>query len=186
MVWIFWELTISYKKFTILSLQNITNFLVIERIRWHFILYRFPTFGSIWERYIKSNKFHLKRVIGESILTFKYFYMVLSSEKKKHSKFPFPLSLILWHRRFKPLDSSPFINWSFIICPAWRRYARDTQRFLTRWSKEYVSELQTKVKWVNWFKLFSWFLSIMKIYQVYVDNQDGLADSSLGKTEFVE
>ncbi|GFV00806.1 integrase catalytic domain-containing protein [Trichonephila clavipes] len=39
-------------------------------IDWHFIPPSSPHFGGIWESGIRSVKFHLKRVLGETILTF--------------------------------------------------------------------------------------------------------------------
>ncbi|GFV39575.1 integrase catalytic domain-containing protein, partial [Trichonephila clavipes] len=41
-------------------------------IDWHFIPPSSPHFGGIWESGIRSVKFHLKRVLGETILTLEH------------------------------------------------------------------------------------------------------------------
>ncbi|GFV92970.1 hypothetical protein TNCV_1693631 [Trichonephila clavipes] len=55
--------------------DNGTNFVGARRNltkygNWHFIPPSSPHFGGIWESGIRSVKFHLKRVLGETILTF--------------------------------------------------------------------------------------------------------------------
>ncbi|XP_033229659.1 uncharacterized protein LOC117181203 [Belonocnema kinseyi] len=50
--------------------KRVTNFSSREGINWHFIPAHAPHFGGLWESAVKSVKHHLKRVIGESRLTF--------------------------------------------------------------------------------------------------------------------
>lgn len=50
--------------------NSIADKFVEEGIRWHFIPPASPHFGGLWEAGVKSVKFHLRRIIGESKLTF--------------------------------------------------------------------------------------------------------------------
>ncbi|XP_033213996.1 uncharacterized protein LOC117171056 [Belonocnema kinseyi] len=58
--------------------ENVTNFSSREGINWHFIPSHAPHFGGLWESAVKSIKHHLKRVIGETQLTFSELYTVLT------------------------------------------------------------------------------------------------------------
>lgn len=57
--------------------EVISNSSINERIKWHVIPAWSPTFGSLWKVGIKSCKFHLKRVIEDSVITSEDFYTVL-------------------------------------------------------------------------------------------------------------
>ncbi|GFX94183.1 putative gag-pol protein [Trichonephila clavipes] len=50
--------------------EAISYYLSKSSIDWHFIPPSSPHFGGIWESGFRSVKFHLKRVLGETILTF--------------------------------------------------------------------------------------------------------------------
>ncbi|GFT94671.1 uncharacterized protein TNCV_1990921 [Trichonephila clavipes] len=50
--------------------EAISYYLSKSSIDWHFIPPSSPHFGGIWESGIRSVRFHLKRVLGETILTF--------------------------------------------------------------------------------------------------------------------
>ncbi|XP_073979886.1 uncharacterized protein [Rhodnius prolixus] len=58
--------------------QSVPELLASEGIEWKFIPARSPHFGGIWEAGVKSVKYHLKRVIGNSILNFEELYTVLT------------------------------------------------------------------------------------------------------------
>ncbi|GJQ79105.1 hypothetical protein Trydic_g5360 [Trypoxylus dichotomus] len=140
--------------------QNIIkNKLVNERINWHFIPARSPTFGGIWEAGIKSTKFHLKRVVGNAILTFEELCTVLTE-----------IEGILNSRPLCPFSNDPndlvaitpghfLIGKTLIALPEptytsipenrltnYQRLQAIRQHFWVRWSKEYLTELQTRVK----------------------------------------
>ncbi|XP_062713663.1 uncharacterized protein LOC134290521 [Aedes albopictus] len=50
--------------------RKLADFCISKGIQWHFIPPRSPHFGGIWEAGVKSVKHHLKRVVGETKLTF--------------------------------------------------------------------------------------------------------------------
>ncbi|GFX43710.1 integrase catalytic domain-containing protein [Trichonephila clavipes] len=51
------------------KMEKIMNFLSKEQIKWNFNTPSAPHFGGLWEAGVKSLKYHLKRVIGNSILS---------------------------------------------------------------------------------------------------------------------
>ncbi|GFW89683.1 integrase catalytic domain-containing protein [Trichonephila clavipes] len=49
--------------------QNVSKFLTDNGIKWHQNVPGVPHMGGLWEAGIKSTKYHLKRVVGETKLT---------------------------------------------------------------------------------------------------------------------
>lgn len=131
-----------------------------ESISWHFIPPRSPHFGGLWEAGVKSTKSHLKRVIGNASLVYEEFNSILIQVEAVLNSRPLsPLSS-------DPNDLNPITPAHFLIGRAltaipepsylelnenrlsrFQRLQKLTQHFWTRWSKEYVSELQERTKW---------------------------------------
>ncbi|KAJ8710935.1 hypothetical protein PYW08_009450 [Mythimna loreyi] len=142
------------------SCRSISSELANDEINFHFIPPYAPHFGGLWEAGIKSTKHHLKRVLGNCNLTFEELNTVLVQiEALLNSRPLTPLSS-------DPSDLSPLTPGHFLIgrpltalptpdrqnrsmnyLSRYQRIEQLRQHFWIRWSKEYVSELQQRVKW---------------------------------------
>ena len=58
-------------------MQGLLGRLAEEGTKWSFNSLGSPHFGRLWELPVKSVKHHLRRVIGDSTLTFEEFYTLL-------------------------------------------------------------------------------------------------------------
>lgn len=141
-------------------LTDIAQSLANNGTNWHFIPPLSPNFGGLWEAGVKSVKFHLKRVIGESSLTYEELATVLGQiEACLNSR---PLSRVdtesegfdaLTPGHFlvgEPLLTVPDYNFESSNIGSLRRWQltqRMMQTFWRRWSQEYLSTLVHRYKW---------------------------------------
>ncbi|KAK2575357.1 hypothetical protein KPH14_000830 [Odynerus spinipes] len=58
--------------------SRITDAMSKDQIQWHMIPPHAPQFGGLWESAVESAKYHLRRVIGETRLTFEELYTLLT------------------------------------------------------------------------------------------------------------
>ncbi|KAL0849262.1 hypothetical protein ABMA28_013591 [Loxostege sticticalis] len=119
-----------------------------------------PHFGGIFEAGIKSAKHHIKRVMGNSHLTFEEISTLFAQvEAILNSRPLYPLSsspndfLPLSPGHFmigRPMTSIPSPDLCNSKETSLRRYERLEklrQHFWDRWQKEYIGELQQRTKW---------------------------------------
>lgn len=131
-----------------------------DNINFHFVPPYSPHFAGLAEAAVKSTKHHLVRVLGNSHLTFEELCTVLFQiESILNSRPITPLSSdpndleALTPGHFiigRPLTAVPQSDYSDINMNRLNRYQRTQQlqqHFWSRWSKEYVSELQQRQKW---------------------------------------
>ncbi|CAG9137710.1 unnamed protein product [Plutella xylostella] len=138
----------------------LSDFATNESIKFKFIPAYAPHFAGYWEAGIKSAKYHIKRVMGNTNLTFEELCTLFAQiEAILNSRPLSPMSssptdlLSLSPGHFligRPLRSlpSPYVE-EQNISPL-RRYARleqIRQHFWQRWQREYISELQQRSKW---------------------------------------
>lgn len=129
-------------------------------IKWHFSPPNSPHFGGIWEAAVKSVKHHLRRVMGNLALTFEDLYTLLVQVES-----------VLNTRPLHPLSSDPndlssltpahfLIGRSLVAIPEqdltivsnnrldnYQQIQRLQQQFWSRWSKDYIHELQQRTRW---------------------------------------
>ncbi|XP_030767150.1 uncharacterized protein LOC115890927 [Sitophilus oryzae] len=140
--------------------EEILNFLGQDKISWHFIPSNSPHMGGIWEAAIKSAKYHIKRILSQAYLTFEDMYTLLveveaclnSRPLTQISNDPLDFSL-LTPSHFLIGDSLLAIPETNIIeanvsrLNHYQRLKQIHQHFWQRWSREYLSTLQTRSKW---------------------------------------
>lgn len=139
---------------------EIVDFLITNGTNWHFIPPHSPNFGGLWEAGVKSTKHHLKRVIGNSTLTFEEMTTVLCQiESCLNSR---PISQI----SSNPEDGTPltpghflvggplvtvpdlnYVNHNINSLKRWQLTQRMLQDFWRRWSVEYLTQMQHRYKW---------------------------------------
>ncbi|XP_018365559.1 PREDICTED: uncharacterized protein LOC108762850 [Trachymyrmex cornetzi] len=129
-------------------------------VHWHFIPAYSPHMGGIWEAGVRSTKHHLRRVASNASLTFEEMYtLVAQIEAILNSRPLTPLSND--SNDYIPLTPAHFLigrKYTSIADPSldgikesrlsrWQLIQQIQQHFWSRWHKEYISELQTRVKW---------------------------------------
>ncbi|XP_073961981.1 uncharacterized protein [Choristoneura fumiferana] len=138
-----------------------------EGTKWKFIPPGAPNFGGLWEAGVKSTKYHLKRIVGESTLTFEELSTVLIQiEACLNSR---PLSPISDHKEdLEPLTPGHLlIGEPLVVLPSpdlkdlkintldrWQLTTRIVQDFWKRWQSEYLSRMQERSKWRQSMKEF--------------------------------
>ena len=143
--------------------QQITYSLSHESTTWTFNPPSAPHFGGLWglwEAAVKSAKRHLRRVIGEQILTFvEYSTLLCRIEACLNSRPLTPLSDDA--SELCPLTPAHFLiqRCSFLVpepeastskvslSKRWELVTQLSQHFWRRWLSEYLSTLQLRLKW---------------------------------------
>ncbi|KMQ87813.1 hypothetical protein RF55_12812 [Lasius niger] len=133
-----------------------------EGMRWHFNPPAAPHFGGLWEAAVKSTKHHLRRVIGETTLTFEEMCTFLTQvEACLNSR---PLQAL----SDDPSDVTALTPGHFLIgapllavpepslldhhentLTRWQLLQKMRDHFWERWSREYIHGLTTKAKWLK-------------------------------------
>lgn len=146
----------------ILKHEKLNRNLVENGTSWEMIPAGSPHQGGLWEAGVKSVKFHLRRVVGETILTYEELCTVMAQiESCLNSRPLCPLS-------DDPSDMGALTPSHFLVGEAltsvpepdltcvpmnrlkrWHQIQQMQQHFWYRWQAEYLSTLQTRPKWRN-------------------------------------
>lgn len=137
---------------------NVSN----EGITWKFIPANAPHFGGIWESGVKSVKYHLRRLVGNITLNYEQFCTILTQIEAVLNSRP------LYPSSDDPNDLSPITPSHFLIGASLESIPEPSllstpdkglkqfqlcqklvQGFWQRWSREYISQLQTRNKWAR-------------------------------------
>ena len=140
--------------------DQLNDYCLGKQIKWHFIAPRAPHQGGLWESHIKLVKTHLKRVVGETKLTFEEMYTLLTGVEACINSRPItPMS----HdpNDLNSLCPSHFLIGSVLTAPTepdlmdisvnrltrWQHIERMRQHFWRRWQQDYLHTMQQRSKW---------------------------------------
>lgn len=142
--------------------EDIINEIANSGSVWHFIPPASPHFGGLWEAGIKSMKQHLKKVIGDSTLTFEELSTLLSQIEACLNSRP------LCPTTSDPSDNSALTPGHFLIGDAllappenitlplsihvhtrWQLVQKMRNDFWKRFQHEYLVRLQNRPKWAS-------------------------------------
>ncbi|CAK1583774.1 unnamed protein product [Parnassius mnemosyne] len=141
--------------------SKIGEWLESHDTKWHFNPPQAPNFGGLWEAGIKSTKYHLERVIGNSTLTYEEMSTLLTQiEACLNSR---PMTSItddkgeyfaLTPSHFlvgEPLIPAPDHQYdtSINLLRRWHLCQRMIQDFWKQWSQEYLTHFMHRYKWAH-------------------------------------
>ena len=132
----------------------------MQNITWKFIPERTPHFGGLWEAAVKAMKTRLKRVIGETKLTFEELTTVLTQiEACLNSRPLAPLPCdgdtiepltpghFLIGRPLEALPDSQESYRSISLLKRWHLCQNLVRHFWKRWIGEYIDIIRRFTKW---------------------------------------
>ncbi|GFW27426.1 integrase catalytic domain-containing protein [Trichonephila clavipes] len=127
---------------------------------WNFMPPRAPNFGGLWEAGVKSFKFYLKRAVGNFKMTLEEFLTIITQiEGILNSR---PITLLsedtddlevltpghfLIGRSITSISEPNLLDKSESTLSRWQKLAKILQRIWTKWSRDYLNNLQQRNKW---------------------------------------
>ncbi|XP_076301717.1 uncharacterized protein LOC143219725 [Lasioglossum baleicum] len=136
---------------------NFLNKTAADGTTWHFIPPSAPHFGGLWEAGVKSVKHHLRRILGERMLTFEEFSTLLCAiEACLNSRPLAPLTDTL--DDYEVLTPGHFLVGSTLTVPPqpsyleigenrlsrWQLIRHTAERFWRLWQDDYINTLQQR------------------------------------------
>ncbi|XP_047991118.1 uncharacterized protein LOC125230126 [Leguminivora glycinivorella] len=141
--------------------NTVELFAADQGISFKFIPSYSPVFGSLWEAGIKSVKYHLKRVVGETVLTYEELNSVIVQIEGILNSRPMtalPATNVNETPYLSPahfLTGAPLTTYPEKDCTKepvsltkfWDQCNRMVQNFWKQWYKQYLVQLQNRPKW---------------------------------------
>ncbi|XP_053989897.1 uncharacterized protein LOC128882338, partial [Hylaeus volcanicus] len=129
-------------------------------IQWHFSPPASPHFNGLAEAAVKSSKFHLKRVIGDSALTFEELatllcqieYVLNSRPICELSDDPNEIGALtpahfLNVANGEQIPDEELLETKISMLSHWQKVQQKFQNFWFRWKQDYLHQLQVRSKW---------------------------------------
>lgn len=138
------------------------NTLCQLKINWHFAPASSPHFNGLAEAAVKTTKYHLKRVIGQTALTFEELSTVLSQIEAVVNSRPL-CEMSNDPNEDEVLTPAHFLHHTKAILPPdednnetkanylsrWQTVQRISQNFWKKWKSDYLNQLQVRGKWAS-------------------------------------
>ncbi|KAL0818485.1 hypothetical protein ABMA28_008940 [Loxostege sticticalis] len=141
-------------------LREVADSLASQGTSWHFIPPRSPNFGGLWEAGVKSVKTHLRKVIGDTTLTYEELSTVLIQIEACLNSRPLtqlrtdPESLevltpghLLVGEPLVTLPDNNFETSNISSLRRWQLTQKLMQQFWRRWSQEYLNQFLHRYRW---------------------------------------
>ncbi|XP_025267294.1 uncharacterized protein LOC112638912 [Camponotus floridanus] len=142
--------------------RRIAHIAASDGIRWRFNPPAAPHFGGLWEAAVKSTKHHLRRVLGDTTLTFEEMSTFLAQMEACLNSRPLQ-ALSDDHGDVTALTPGHFLigapllavpepslaDGSSSLLSRWKLLQRMRDQFWERWSREYVNSLASRPKWLK-------------------------------------
>ncbi|XP_063619660.1 uncharacterized protein LOC134792321 [Cydia splendana] len=143
----------------IMQTPHVQNAVTSMGTQWHFNPPLAPHFGGIWEAGVKAMKHHLKRVIGESTLTYEELSTLLSQVETCLNSRPLcaqsddindntvltPSHFLIGREAVGIPD--PINDVSTNLQQRWKLIQKMKKDFWKTWSRDYLHQLQQRYKW---------------------------------------
>ncbi|XP_047996213.1 uncharacterized protein LOC125234071 [Leguminivora glycinivorella] len=143
----------------IMQSPHVQNAVTTMGTQWHFNPPLAPHFGGIWEAGVKAMKYHLKRVIGESTLTYEELSTLLSQVESCLNSRPLcaqsdnindntvltPSHFLIGREAVGIPD--PINDVSTNLQQRWKLIQKMKKDFWKTWSRDYLHQLQQRYKW---------------------------------------
>lgn len=151
---------IGHKSFIDAVNKDIMPTLTSQGIQWHFTPPHSPNFGGLWEANVKSTKYHLKRIVNGTRLTYEELSTLLVRiESCLNSRPLCPLTSDI--DDMEVLTPGHFIIGDALLAPPenpvkemslsanYIALQNMLHHFWSKWSSDWLSHLQTRPKWHN-------------------------------------
>ncbi|XP_041981062.1 uncharacterized protein LOC121734506 [Aricia agestis] len=148
------------KNFIDSNVDALSDFATKEGIEFCFSPAYAPHFNGLMEAGVKSAKFHLTRILGQTHLTFEelstlfaQIESILNSRplsplsSSPNDLYPLTPGHFLIGKPLKALPSPSLEETNINRLDRFQRIQKIKQDFWNRWSQEYISELQARTKW---------------------------------------
>ncbi|KMQ85188.1 hypothetical protein RF55_16392 [Lasius niger] len=142
--------------------QRIAHAVSTDGMKWHFNPPSAPHFGGLWEAAVKSTKYHLRRVIGETTLTYEEMCTFLTQVEACLNSRPLQAlsddpsdftALTPGHFLIgAPLLAVPeqsLLNEPENALTRWQLLQKMRDHFWEKWSREYINGLTSKSEWLK-------------------------------------